>query len=147
MKDTLIYRCISRTLAKHSYIALIVHYFDRTGTKRIEPKDINDQLFGVWLDTVRRAIIQAADLPEVDGRRIGLLGFSLGAYLSLAAAAQVDRPIAAVADFFGGLPEKLWNKAGKLPPTLIVHGDADKIVPVQKALALEKLLQKNKRSL
>jgi carboxymethylenebutenolidase len=73
-----------------------------------------------------------------------LLGFSLGAYLSLAVATQADPPIAAVAEFFGGLPEKLRAKVRSLPPTLIIHGDADRMVPVQEAEALEKLLRERK---
>ena len=146
MKDALIYRHIAHILAKHGYVALIVHYFDRTATKCIEPKDINEKLFEAWRETVRQAVLQAARLPGVDDKHIGLLGFSLGAYLSLAVSAQDDVPIAAVADFFGGLPEKLQAKAKSLPPTLIVHGDADKTVPVQEALTLEKLLRQHKRT-
>ena len=141
MKDQLIYRCVAGILAKHGYVALIVHYFERTETKRIEPKDINEKLFAAWMETVRQAVLQAARLPGVDGRRIGLLGFSLGAYLSLAVATQADLPIAAVADLFGGLPEKLKKNIKGLPPTLIIHGDADKTVPVEEALALAKLFQ------
>lgn len=111
MKDRLIYRSVAHLLARRGYVALIVHYFERTETKRIEPAAITEKLFGAWMDTVRQAVFQAAKLPGVDGQRIGLLGFSLGAYLSLAVATQADLAIAAVADFFGGLPEKLREKA------------------------------------
>lgn len=146
MKDAPIYRHIAHVLAKHGYVALIVHYFDRTATKRIEAKDINEKLFKAWRETVRQAVFQAAKLPGVDDKHIGLLGFSLGGVLSLAVAMQTDLPIAAVADFFGGLPEKLREKAKSLPPTLIVHGDADKTVPVKEALDLQKLLRQHKRT-
>jgi carboxymethylenebutenolidase len=145
MKDERMYRHIAQILAKHGYVALIVHYFERTETKRIEPKDINEKLFAAWMETVRQAVLQAARLPGVDGRRIGLLGFSLGAYLSLAVATEADLPIAAVAELFGGLPEKLRKNVKRLPPTLIIHGDADKTVPVEEALALAKLFQERKR--
>lgn len=145
-KDAMIYRSIAHSLVKHGYIALLVPYFERTGTKRIEPKDINEKLFKAWMETVRQAVLQAAKLPQVEGRRIGLLGFSLGAFLALAVATQSDLPIAAVADLFGGLPKELREKAKNLPPTLIIHGTADKTVDVQEALELEKLLQKHKRT-
>jgi carboxymethylenebutenolidase len=147
MRDALIYQCIAKDLARQGYVVLITHYFERTGTKRIEPKDIrkNKELSVAWMETVRRAVLHAATLPEVDRRRIGLLGFSLGAYLSLAVAAQADPPVAAVADFFGGLPKKLHANAKDLPPVLIVHGDEDKTVPVEEALDLEKLLRQHKR--
>jgi carboxymethylenebutenolidase len=146
LKDALTYRSIARILAENGYVALIVSYFDSTGTKRIEPKDINPKLFEAWLETVRQAVLHSTKLPRVDGRRIGLLGFSLGAYLSLAVATQADLPIIAVADFLGGLPKILTDRAKNLPPTLIIHGDADKTVPVQEALALEKLLQEHQRT-
>ena len=45
-------------------------------------KDINDKLFRAWMDAVRRAVLHAAGLPGVDGKRIGLLGFSLGGYIA-----------------------------------------------------------------
>jgi carboxymethylenebutenolidase len=146
MKDSPIYRYYAGILARHGYVALIVHYFERTGTKRIDPKDINDRLFRAWMDAVRRGVLHAAGLPEVDGKRIGLLGFSLGAYLSLAVGGQGDLSIAAVVDLFGGLPKKLMQDAKELPPTLIMHGDADKTVPVAEARALEQLLKSHRRT-
>src|SRR5262249_30987924 len=83
-------------------------------------------------DSVRHARKQ----PNVDGRPIGLLGLSLGGYLALAAARQKDLEIACVVEFFGGLPEEAWNDANWLPPTLIIHGDADHMVSVKEAYAL-----------
>jgi carboxymethylenebutenolidase len=77
----------------------------------------------------------------VDATRVGLVGLSLGAYLALAAAAPGDLPVAAVVDLFGGLPEKFRKDVKKLPPTLIVHGDVDKVVPVAEAYALEEVLK------
>jgi carboxymethylenebutenolidase len=94
---------------------------------------------------VCEAVRYVAKLPGVDAKRIGLIGFSLGAYLSLAAAIESDTPVAAVVDLFGGLPEPYWEKAHKLPPTLIIHGGVDKVVPVREALLLKKLLRKHER--
>jgi dienelactone hydrolase len=147
MRDALIYKCLAGDLARQGYVALIAHYFERTATERIEPKDIreNKELSAAWMETVRRAVLHAATLPEVDRRWIGLLGFSLGASLSLAVAAQTDVPVAAVVDLFGGLPEELEENAGKLPPVLIVHGAKDRTVPVAQARALERLLRQHKR--
>jgi dipeptidyl aminopeptidase/acylaminoacyl peptidase len=41
------------------------------------------------------------ETASVDGRRIGIVGFSFGGYLSLLTAAQSGRTFAAVVDFFG----------------------------------------------
>jgi carboxymethylenebutenolidase len=86
-----------------------------------------------------------AGQPGVDANRIGLLGFSLGAFLSLALATQ-DSRIAAVAELFGGLPEDFIKDAGNLPPVLILHGAQDTTVPVDRAHDLERILQQHKIS-
>jgi carboxymethylenebutenolidase len=49
--------------------------------------------------------------------------------------------IRAIVDYFGPLPEELARERPRLPPTLILHGSADAIVPVSHARALERLLQ------
>jgi carboxymethylenebutenolidase len=139
-----VYRHYARMLAQEGYVVLLIHYFDRTGTARIGPKDIKPEQFRAWADTARGAVRYAAGRPEVDGKRIGLLGFSLGAYLALAVAARGDLPIAAVIDLFGGLPKDLHEGVKTLPPTLIVHGDADRTVPVREAYALADLLKDRK---
>ena len=56
--------------------------------------------------------------------------------MAVGAAGQNDR-VSAVATIYGGLPETLRPSIVKLPPTLIVHGDADTIVPVAEAHALD----------
>jgi carboxymethylenebutenolidase len=145
--DAELYRWCARLLAGQGYHALVVHYFDSTGTKRIDPREVqnNKKLFRTWTETVRESVRYTTKLPGVDKKRIGLIGFSLGAYLSLAVAGESDAPVAAVVDLFGGLPELFHDRAYKLPPTLIIHGNADKVVPVREARDLEKLLQKHKR--
>jgi carboxymethylenebutenolidase len=80
--------------------------------------------------------------PGVDQRRIGLIGFSLGAYLALALATR-DSRIIAVADFFCGLAEPIAADVAKLPPILVLHGDQDPVVPVEEARKLERLLEQN----
>ena len=49
--------------------------------------------------------------------------------------------IKAVVDFFGFLPAGL--ERASLSPTLILHGDADRVVPVSNAGAIEKLIMGN----
>ena len=53
--------------------------------------------------TVGVAITFAAQPPSVDPDRIGLLGFSLGAYLALSVT-WVEPRVKAVVEFFGGMP-------------------------------------------
>lgn len=120
----------------------VLHYFERTGHNWIAPSQIEPH-FLVWLETLKDAVSFVASQPGVDASRIGLLGFSLGAFLSLALATQ-DSRIAAVAELFGGLPEHFIKNAGNLPPMLILHGEQDTTVPIDRAHELERTLQQHK---
>ena len=77
----------------------------------------------------------------MDTKRIALLGFSLGGFLATALAAQ-DKRISAVVEVAGGLPKYGIPKVEQLPPTLILHGDADNRVPVTEAHDLETVLKR-----
>jgi dienelactone hydrolase len=122
----------------------VLHYFERTGHNWVAPSQIESH-FLAWLDTVKDAVSFVVSQPGVDAERIGLLGFSLGAFLSLALATQ-DSRIAAVAELFGGLPEPFTKNAGNLPPVLILHGAQDSTVPIDRAYELERILQQHKIS-
>lgn len=120
----------------------VVHYFDRTGHSWVSPSVIQD-FFLQWLETLRDSLSYIVSQPGIDQRRIGLLGFSLGGFLSLALATQESR-IAAVAELFAGLPEYFIQDARKLPPVLILHGGRDTVVPVAEAERLEAILKQHK---
>jgi dienelactone hydrolase len=134
------YRTTASELARGGYAVFLVHYFDRTGHAEVSPKKIKKEDFQAWRETVREAVRYAAGQSGVDEKRIGLVGFSLGAYLALAVAAEPGCPVAAVVELFGGLPKELHAKVKKLPPVLIVHGDKDEVVPVAEAHTLRDLL-------
>jgi carboxymethylenebutenolidase len=68
------------------------------------------------------------------------VGISLGAALSFTIAGG-DRRIKAIVDYFGPVPQGAVNVASRLPPTLILHGGADPIVPVTNAHAIADLLK------
>ena len=138
------FRLGAQLLANEGYVTLLVHYFDRTGTKQIKPEAITKQLFDAWAETVRAALAYAAKRPNVDKEHIGVIGFSLGACLALSVTGQGDRPVTAVVDWFGKLPVELHGQVKRLPPTLIIHGGADKTVPVAEAHALAELLKSKK---
>jgi dipeptidyl aminopeptidase/acylaminoacyl peptidase len=120
----------------------VLHYFERTGHNWVAPSQIESHFLD-WLETVKDAVSFVAGQTGIDANRIGLLGFSLGAFLSLALATQ-DSRIAAVAELFGGLPEHFVKGAGNLPPVLILHGAQDTTVPIDQAHELERILQQHK---
>jgi len=80
----------------------------------------------------------------VDSERIALLGISLGAFLSLALGTQLPAgTIRAIVEISGGLVAPFADAAtSAFPPTLIVHGDADTVVPVAHAHSLAERLKK-----
>jgi phospholipase/carboxylesterase len=63
--------------------------------------------------------------------RAVLFGFSQGTMLSLHVAPRRPEPLAGVVGFSGRLvgPERLAAEALSRPPVLLVHGDADEVVP------------------
>lgn len=130
-------------LAAHGLAVYVLHYFDRTETIRADDKGTIVRHFFVWAKTVWNTIGFVAQQPEVDSNRIGLLGFSLGAYLALSVAA-VDARVQVVVEFFGGMPKELKFFTRRLCPVLILHGDADQTVPVQEAFDLQKILEKKR---
>jgi dienelactone hydrolase len=71
---------------------------------------------------VRDAVAYARSLRNVDAESIGLVGISLGAFLALAVAAEEDLRIAAVVNFFGGMPRPL-RRVKSLPPMLVLGTD------------------------
>ena len=134
------YRIGARLTAASGYHVFFPHYFDRTGENRASLPMVYRH-FTTWTETLQDAVTWLERHPGVDPKRIGVMGISLGASLALAAAAE-DARIRALVDYFGPVPEGLAARARRLPPTLILHGEADPIVPVSHARTLESLLKR-----
>jgi len=128
------------TLAVQGFAVYLLHYFDRSGIESADKPTIMRN-FPLWMKTLWDAISFVETQPPVDGKRIALLGFSLGAYLSLANSA-IDHRVQAVVEFFGGMPKEMNLFMRRLCPVLILHGEADATVPVEEAYKLQKLLEK-----
>jgi dienelactone hydrolase len=128
-------------LAAQGFAVYVLHYFDRTGHSEAHDRKIIFRHFFAWAKTLWDAVSFVAQQPGVDPDRIGLLGFSLGAYLALSAAA-VDSRIRAVVEFFGGLPKEVKFFMRRFCPVLILHGDADLTVPVEEAYHLREVLER-----
>ena len=95
--------------------------------------------YGLWLEAIG-SIIRA---KRVASQPVGLLGYSLGGYLALTAA-MAWREVAAVAVCYGGLPTPFLGLAAGLPPTLLLHGGADQVVPVTETTAVTDLLRSHR---
>ena len=126
-------------LAEQGFAVFVLHYFDRTGTEYADKPTIIRN-FPIWMKTLWETVTFVEKQPAIDRERIALLGFSLGAYLSLANSSIDDR-VKAVVEFFGGLPREMKLFMRRLCPTLILHGEADPTVPVEEAYNLQRLLE------
>ena len=78
-------------------------------------------------------------LPE----QMVLFGFSQGTMISLHVAPRREDPVAGIVAFSGRLLslESLADETRVRPPVLLVHGDADDVVPVQSLPAAAEALQ------
>ena len=92
------------------------------------------------LDAFIDAELERAGLPD---DRLALLGFSQGTMIALHTAIRRARPCAAVIGYSGALvgPELLAEEVRSRPPVLLVHGDADEVVPFQSMAAAEQALR------
>jgi carboxymethylenebutenolidase len=133
-------------LAAHGYNAYVVLYYDAADERAMSTPDRTGRLetfqrrLRSWIATVRESLGYVAQQPTTDARRIGLLGFSNGGFIAVGAAG-FDGRISAIAEVYGGMPSALRDRIERLPPTLILHGDADTMVPVDEAYALARFLQ------
>ena len=122
--------------AGFGYAVFAPHYFASTDMECADDDALIRLHYFTWLEAVERALAFAIGHPQVDAGRVGLLGFSLGGFLALGVASR-DARVKAVVEFFGGLPEELARQCKRLPPVLILHGDADTRVPLRWAQELE----------
>lgn len=133
------YRETCRALAACGFVALRPHYFEAGESAAAGNEQLGNPLsHAAWLQAVNATADYAHKLPSVMDNRVGIVGFSLGGYLALAAAVLHER-YAAVVEFYGGMPEVIAGLVQHLPPTLAIHGEQDDVVPVAEARKLEQM--------
>lgn len=132
------YHLAARVLSAQGYTVLFPHYFEATGDVRAPYGDIGLK-YPAWLTALDRVLDDAARDPRVDPRRVGVVGISLGGALALSLASR-DRRIDAVVSYFGFLPPDIGS-GNPRAPTLILHGEADRVVPVRNAALIEAALR------
>jgi dienelactone hydrolase len=133
-------RQFATVLAAQGCATFLPHYFDRTGAAYAGDTTIRRD-FPEWLAAIRDALSFISNQAEVDQKRIACFGYSLGGYLALALASQDER-VNAVIEAAGGVDESYVSTISRMPPVLILHGSADRRVPVTNAYQVEKLLKR-----
>jgi phospholipase/carboxylesterase len=91
------------------------------------------------LDAFLDATLEA---HRLDDSALALIGFSQGTMMSLHVAPRRARAIAGVVGFSGALvgAEDLATELRSTPPVLLVHGDADQVVPFSAMAAAQSAL-------
>ncbi len=84
----------------------------------------------IALDDFITAEIERSGLPA---NKVALMGFSQGTMMSLHVGPRREHALAGIVGFSGRLlePERLGNEIRTKPPILLVHGDADAVVPFE----------------
>src|SRR5487761_308671 len=132
-------------LAGDGYYTEYIEYYTQTGP--VGAQDIAEiqKYYLTWMTELRSGIGAMVKNPAVDPKRIAIVGFSLGSFLALSTGATDPGKLAAIVEYYGGLPPPFQSVAANLPPTLILHGDADVLVPVAQAHTLDALMTAAKR--
>jgi carboxymethylenebutenolidase len=136
------YESYAQLLAAEGFRTCAVLYYSASDTRVVGGRDqrargtLFQRRFGAWLATIGDVVDGLSRLPLTDRGNVGVLGFSQGAYLAVGVAGTNPR-VKALAEFYGGFPGPLENQIRQLPPTLIVHGESDAVIPVEEAHAME----------
>ena len=133
----------AEALAQEGLCGFVVHYLDASDD-RSASEDDERVSFGVWRSAVQEVVTLVHDQPEV-ARDMGvaLLGQSLGAYLAVGVGA-VDQRVRAIVELSGGIEDFLAGNLARLPPTLVVHGTSDTVVPIAEAHRLIEFLESHR---
>jgi len=127
----------ARALADRGITAFVVHYFDGLNESRKAAPALHERREKIIAD----AISHVSKLNFVDAEKIGVFGLSLGGFHALSLGVR-DQRVQAVVNMFGAMPAEVQRRGvERMPPTLILHGDRDRIIPVRKAHELASLLK------
>jgi carboxymethylenebutenolidase len=123
------YARFAKAFADSGFVALAIDYYVETG-RGATPAETSRH-WPTWLATVRNAVTYLEATPAVAGRPIGLVGYSRGAFLAISVADSAP-PIGAIVDFYGAGSDDdpPTDHIPAFPPLLILHGEADREVPV-----------------
>ncbi len=139
-------------LATQGYVALAPDYFTAIGMTA-EKFDVS--FYTTSVDPAREVLGNGLEalksLSYVDAKRLGVMGFSLGGYLSFIMASRDD--VKGIVSYYGAYAPALRTPRYPLAdivaqikaPVLMFHGDKDELVPIGDANTASDLLKKNNK--
>lgn len=132
------YNRYAAALADAGLDAYLVFYYSPGDWQRLtRGDDVFARRFLSWTKLVSDIAADIRKRADANGK-IGLVGFSNGGTLSGGTAA-LDPAISAAVIYYGAIPFPLERPVEHLPPLLILHGDADAIIPIEQGRRLADL--------
>ncbi|MBI1244241.1 MAG: prolyl oligopeptidase family serine peptidase [Alphaproteobacteria bacterium] len=134
------YRGAAESFAEAGYIVYLPHYLGERNRNRPRGRALIAE-FEQQYDTVHAALDEMAKDSRVDNSRMAAFGFSLGGFQALGLSSR-DKRISAVVNMGGGMPGNVEPTTTRVAPTLILHGQKDRTVPVARASRTRDLFKK-----
>ena len=128
----------AHALAEQGIDAFVVHYFDGTGDYAADDS-VEQANYFHWVTNVKDVVTWAGKRPDVEPRRISLLGHSLGAWLAVGVGAMDTRVFRLVL-LGSGLEPFLADSIKRMPATLLLHGSDDDVVPLSDVKHLQEFM-------
>jgi carboxymethylenebutenolidase len=126
------------SLAAQGIDAYLVYYYSDLDDKMMSNGvNVFEDRYPKWAKLVDDLADYLVTQKDSNGK-VGLVGFSNGGILATGAS-TLDPKINAAVVYYGTDPWPLGQAAKRFPPLLVLHGDADQIIPVEngKQLAAE----------
>jgi len=124
------YNHYASELAASGMDAYLVNYYSDADARGMAHGDeVFQRRYVAWAKLVDDLADYLEKSADSNGK-VGLVGFSNGAILASGAAAR-DPNVSAAVIYYGGAPWPTLGTVNHFPPLLILHGDADQIIPVR----------------
>ena len=134
------YNRYAAALAQEGFDAYLVNYRSADDMKQLAAgQNVFEDRFADWAALVDD-LADHLKAQKTSNGKIGLIGFSDGGTLSTAASA-LDKNITAAVIYYGMDGANVGIQENRCPPMLIVHGDADQVIPWSLGEALAQHVQ------
>jgi carboxymethylenebutenolidase len=125
-------------LAGKGMDAYLVYYYSANDQRSMASgTDVFIDRFAAWARLVDDLAGDLLAAKQSNGK-IGLIGFSNGGFLA-AGAGALDPRINAAVIYYGAVPFPIMDRVTRFPPLLVLHGDADDIITVDRGKELASL--------
>ena len=123
------YNRYGSALANQGIDAYLVYYYSDSDELGIsQTGDVFTERYPAWAKLVDDLADHLLKQKDSNGK-VGLVGFSNGGILATGAS-TLDPKINAAVIYYGTEPWPLRERAKRFPPLLVMHGDADQVIPV-----------------